>query len=29
EDCQKDEFFGDVSARSQRAQDFLGKILQH
>ena len=29
EDCEKEEFFGDVSARSQRAQDFLSKILQH
>ena len=27
EDCTKDEFFG--TARSQRAQDFLSKILQH
>ena len=27
EDCTKDEFFGTV--RSQRAQDFLSKILQH
>ncbi|HEY6611329.1 MAG TPA: amino acid ABC transporter ATP-binding protein [Pseudomonas sp.] len=29
EDCAKDEFFGDVSARSDRAQQFLAKILQH
>jgi len=29
EDCVKDEFFGDVSARSERAQHFLNKILQH
>ena len=29
EDCPKEEFFGDVSARSERAQHFLAKILQH
>ena len=29
EDCEKEEFFGDVSARSERAQNFLSKILQH
>jgi glutamate/aspartate transport system ATP-binding protein len=29
EDCAKDAFFGDVSARSERAQQFLAKILQH
>ncbi|MFU6378742.1 amino acid ABC transporter ATP-binding protein [Metapseudomonas otitidis] len=29
EDCAKDEFFGDVSQRSDRAQQFLAKILQH
>lgn len=29
EDCAKDEFFGDVNARSDRAQQFLAKILQH
>ncbi len=29
EDCPKEEFFGDVSARSERAQHFLEKILQH
>jgi len=29
EDCATEEFFGDVSARSERAQQFLAKILQH
>ncbi|MBS7846480.1 amino acid ABC transporter ATP-binding protein [Pseudomonas fluorescens] len=29
EDCPKEEFFGDVSARSDRAQQFLAKILHH
>ncbi|SFM57114.1 amino acid ABC transporter ATP-binding protein [Variovorax sp. OV329] len=29
EDCTKDEFFGNPSARSDRAQQFLSKILQH
>ncbi|MHA6491696.1 amino acid ABC transporter ATP-binding protein [Pseudomonas borbori] len=29
EDCPKEAFFGDVSARSERAQQFLAKILQH
>jgi glutamate/aspartate transport system ATP-binding protein len=29
EDCSKDEFFGRPEARSERAQDFLSKILQH
>jgi glutamate/aspartate transport system ATP-binding protein len=29
EDCAKEEFFGDVSQRSERAQQFLAKILQH
>ena len=29
EDCKKDEFFGNPEARSARAKDFLGKILQH
>ncbi len=29
EDCAKNEFFGDVNARSDRAQQFLAKILQH
>ena len=29
EDCSKDEFFGDTTARSPRAQEFLSKILQH
>lgn len=27
EDCEKEEFFGDISRRSQRAQTFLSKIL--
>ncbi|MBV2133875.1 amino acid ABC transporter ATP-binding protein [Pseudomonas sp. MAP12] len=29
EDCAKEAFFGDVNARSERAQQFLAKILQH
>lgn len=29
EDCPKDEFFGNISARSSRAQSFLSKILSH
>ena len=29
EDCTKDEFFGDQTARDQRTQHFLSKILQH
>jgi glutamate/aspartate transport system ATP-binding protein len=29
EDCAKEAFFGDLSARSDRAQQFLSKILQH
>src|SRR6186713_3444445 len=29
EDALKEEFFGDISARSERAQHFLEKILQH
>jgi glutamate/aspartate transport system ATP-binding protein len=29
EDCTKEDFFGDISARSERAQHFLSKILQH
>ncbi|MBU4610620.1 amino acid ABC transporter ATP-binding protein [Achromobacter sp. GG226] len=29
EDCQKEAFFGDINARSERAQQFLAKILQH
>ena len=29
EDCAKDEFFGDLSARSERAQRFLSLVLQH
>jgi glutamate/aspartate transport system ATP-binding protein len=29
EDCPKEEFFGNPSARSERAQQFLSKILQH
>ena len=29
EDCTKDEFFGDLDARSERARLFLSKILQH
>lgn len=29
EDCQKEEFFGHIEARSARAQEFLSKILQH
>ncbi|PYG96042.1 amino acid ABC transporter ATP-binding protein, partial [Arthrobacter stackebrandtii] len=29
EDCTKEEFFGDQSARDQRTQHFLSKILQH
>lgn len=29
EDCEKEEFFGNPSARSERAQQFLSKILQH
>jgi glutamate/aspartate transport system ATP-binding protein len=29
EDCAKEEFFGDPAARSDRAQQFLSKILQH
>ncbi|MFB0824586.1 amino acid ABC transporter ATP-binding protein [Chromobacterium violaceum] len=29
EDCGKDEFFGDLDARSERARQFLSKILQH
>jgi glutamate/aspartate transport system ATP-binding protein len=29
EDCAKDEFFGNIDARSPRAREFLSKILQH
>jgi glutamate/aspartate transport system ATP-binding protein len=29
EDCQKEEFFGNPDARSERAKYFLSKILQH
>ncbi|MDR6154732.1 glutamate/aspartate transport system ATP-binding protein [Acidovorax delafieldii] len=29
EDCAKEEFFGNPSERSERAQQFLSKILQH
>lgn len=29
EDCDKEAFFGDVNARSERARQFLSKILQH
>jgi glutamate/aspartate transport system ATP-binding protein len=29
EDCQKEEFFGNRDARSERARNFLDKILQH
>src|SRR5689334_4835134 len=29
EDCAKEEFFGDIRARSERAQHFLSKILHH
>jgi glutamate/aspartate transport system ATP-binding protein len=29
EDCQKEEFFGDINARAERTQHFLAKILQH
>ncbi|MNH06579.1 Glutamine transport ATP-binding protein GlnQ [compost metagenome] len=29
EDCTKEEFFGDQSARDERTQHFLSKILQH
>jgi glutamate/aspartate transport system ATP-binding protein len=29
EDCAKDEFFGNLDARSPRAREFLSKILQH
>ena len=29
EDCAKEEFFGNPTARSDRAQQFLSKILQH
>jgi glutamate/aspartate transport system ATP-binding protein len=29
EDCTKEEFFGNLAARSERAQQFLSKVLQH
>jgi glutamate/aspartate transport system ATP-binding protein len=29
EDCRKEEFFGNLEARSARAREFLSKILQH
>jgi glutamate/aspartate transport system ATP-binding protein len=29
EDCSKEEFFSNRTARSERAQQFLSKILQH
>ncbi len=29
EDCAKEEFFGNLDARSERARHFLSKILQH
>jgi glutamate/aspartate transport system ATP-binding protein len=29
EDCAKEEFFGNPSGRSDRARQFLSKILQH
>ncbi|WP_454762865.1 amino acid ABC transporter ATP-binding protein [Cupriavidus campinensis] len=29
EDCPKEEFFGDINARSDRARQFLSKILHH
>ncbi|CAG2146354.1 amino acid ABC transporter ATP-binding protein [Cupriavidus numazuensis] len=29
EDCEKEEFFGNIDHRSERAKQFLSKILQH
>ena len=29
EDCPKEEFFGNIEARSERARQFLSKILHH
>ena len=29
EDCVKDEFFGNIAARSERTQSFLSKVLHH
>ncbi|WP_316152931.1 amino acid ABC transporter ATP-binding protein [Cupriavidus sp. BIC8F] len=29
EDCEKEEFFGNIEHRSERARQFLSKILQH
>ena len=29
EDCEKEEFFGNIDARSDRAKQFLSKILSH
>ena len=29
EDCEKEEFFGNIDARSERARQFLSKILAH
>jgi glutamate/aspartate transport system ATP-binding protein len=29
EDCAKEEFFGNIDARSDRAKQFLSKILHH
>jgi len=29
EDCAKEEFFGKPAERSERARNFLDKILQH
>ncbi|MCO5397247.1 amino acid ABC transporter ATP-binding protein [Ralstonia soli] len=29
EDCEKEEFFGNINARSDRAKQFLSKILSH
>ena len=29
EDCSKEEFFGNLDARSERAQQFLSNILAH
>jgi glutamate/aspartate transport system ATP-binding protein len=29
EDCSSSDFFGDISQRAPRAQEFLSKILAH
>jgi glutamate/aspartate transport system ATP-binding protein len=29
EDCASSEFFGDVTSRASRAQEFLAKVLAH